>query len=484
MKPMPNPLLFIALALAATDAVAATPAKSDAPADYAYALPLQVSGKQGVLALRLPQAVYLHARTAGLDDLRVFDSTGAAQPYALHRPPPPERLVKRDLLAANIFPVRSALRSAGGDSAIDFDIQTRPDGSVKSVRARTGKAQANDAAALTSLILDFGAAAKGSEDHPARIDALRFTAPRDHDNYSAEVWLETSGDLKRWETVGAAELRWLSNDNAQTLANDRLEFTARTFRYARLTWRRGEPTAFPTIDAELVTPQDNEPVRETLWVKPLPGKQAGDLTYPAGIALPVEQISLRLSEANIVYPMAIGYYIERPSRNLGSEWIFQPQAYTTFYQISQNGETRRSGALTISTGHHQEWVIRPQNVTAKAQPELGLSWQPTTLVFLAGGTPPYTLGFGRSDATPASQPLAQVAPGFTARELTQLEQAQTGELQTGSAAAGESAASLAGLAARNRSLILWGVLLLGVIILGAMAWRLVRQMKAGSDQGN
>jgi len=332
------------------------------------------------------------------------------------------------------------------------------DGSVKSVHARTGKAQAGESAPLTSLILDFGAAPKGSESQPARIEALRFTAPKNRDNYSAEVCRETSGDLKRWETVGAAELRWLSNDNAQTLANDRLEFTARRFRYARLTWRRGEPLAFPAIDAE-ITPQDQEPLRDTLWIKALPGKKPGDLMYPAGIALPVEQISVKLSEANILYSLAIGYYFERPSRNVSAstEWIFRPHAYATFYQISQNGETRRSGALTISAGHHQEWVIRPQNVSASAQPELGLSWQPATLVFVAGGTPPYALRFGRSDAELASQPLGQVAPGFSARELNQLEQAQTGELQRGSAAtAGADTAAGAVLSARHRSFVLWG----------------------------
>ena len=48
-------------------------AKPDTPADYAYALPLQVSGRQGVVAYTLPLSVYLKARTAGLYDLRVFD---------------------------------------------------------------------------------------------------------------------------------------------------------------------------------------------------------------------------------------------------------------------------------------------------------------------------------------------------------------------------------------------------------------------------
>lgn len=478
------PLSFALLAASLiVPAAAAAPAKSDTPADYAYALPLQLSGKQGVVGLRVPLAVYLKARTANLDDLRVFDARGVAQPHALHRPVA-EAQARRELLAANIFPIRGDARTASGSPTFDLDIRTRPDGSVLSVQALSGTAPRREGAALSNLILDFGAAATSSSAQPPRIEAVRFSPPKEQTNYSAEVWLEASNDLKRWETVGAAELSWLSNDNAQTLVSDRLEFSPQSFRYARLSWRRGEPALFSAIEAETVRRQDSEPVRETLWVKPHAGKYAGDLVYPAGIALPVEQISLKLSEANIVYPMAFGYYAERPSRQAGkkTEWVFQPTSRATFYQITQNGQTRRSGAVGMVPGHQQEWAIRPLNATATARPELGLAWQPATVVFLAGGTPPYTLNFGRSDATAASLPLDQVAPGFTAAELRQLEQAQPGELQSGPAAtAAESAASLAVGAARQRTFILWGVLLLGVVILGGLAWRLIGQMKAAKE---
>ena len=478
-QPLVFPGFLLAFSLVAP-VLAAAPPKSDVPADYAYALPLQVSGKQGVVGFRVPQTVYLNARTAGLDDVRVFDAKGVAQPFALHRPAL-DVVAQRAMLAASIFPIRGNAKAAG-DTAIDVDIQTRPDGSVQSVKAHAGKAQGSEGDTLTSLILDFGAAMAG---YPLRIEALRFGAPKDQSNYSAEVWLEASNDLKHWETVGAAELSWLSNDSAQSLANDRLEFSPQKFRYARLSWRRGEPVLFSDIRAETVTQQRSEPVRETLWIKPQPGRFPGDLAYLAGVALPVEQISLKLSEPNIVYPMTTGFYAERPSRQAGkaTEWIFQPRANATFYQITQNEQTRRSGALSIAVGHQQEWVIRPQNAVATAQPELGLSWQPATVVFLAGGTPPYTLSFGRTNATPTSQPLAQVAPGFAAKELSGLEQAQAGELQANTAnVKGDSAAVQAGNSARNRTFILWGVLLLGVAVLGGMAWRLIGQMKAGAGE--
>ena len=481
--------LALILALIAMAAIAADQPKSDTPADYAYVLPLQVSGKQGVVGLRLPLSVYQRAQMAGLEDLRIFDAHGSLQPFALYQPQA-SIAAQRARLKAAIFPVKAAGTPKVSTAGFELDIRTRADGSVMSVHTRSGGVD-NSGAKLSSLILDFGATmdtSKASTNNATQIDALRFSPPANQQNYSAEVWLESSRDLKVWNTVGATELRWLSNDSAQTLASDRLEFSPQTFRYARLSWRRGEPLQFANIEADTTTRQAAEPPRETLWIQPVQARLPGDLAYPAGIAIPVEQISLRFAEANIVYPLAFGLYSERPSRYSGSptEWVFVPRSNATFYQISQNEQTRKSGAVWIGGGHAPEWIIHPLSAGASAQPELGISWQPATLVFLAGGVAPYTLNFGRSDIRSAAQSLSQVAPNFSTQELAQLEQAQFGALQTRAVALGaDSDAAKAGLSARNRSFILWAVLLLGVVVLGGMAWRLTKQINTpprGKDE--
>ena len=48
----------------------------DTPASYSHAIPLTVSGKSAIVSVPLPPAVYQHARSAALADLRIFDAAG------------------------------------------------------------------------------------------------------------------------------------------------------------------------------------------------------------------------------------------------------------------------------------------------------------------------------------------------------------------------------------------------------------------------
>ena len=460
--------------------------QTDTPDDYTHALPLQISGTQGVVSVQLPQSVYLNAQMGDLADLRVFDAKGVAQPFALYRPSMPDQ-IQRTTLPANIFPVHAQNPSASGNSPFDLAIQTHPDGSIASASVQVHSGKSAEDAPLKSLILDFGPwqaqENETTQSRKAYIEALRFDVPPNQVNYIAEIWLETSNDLKSWKTAGAAELSWLSNEDEQVLANDRLDFSPQRFRYARLNWRRGEPAQFARIQAELAVQQSSQPVLETLWLSPSSGKQAGDLIYKASPALPVEQVDLRLDEANTVYPMMLGVYTERLIQRKGNrrdmETIFQPLTRATFYRITQDGETRHSGSLSIGRTQRPEWVIRPLNPGSTLQPELGLSWQPATLIFLASGTPPYSLHFGRANTQAASQSLSQVAPGFSPNELNRLEKAKAGELQIRHAAFASSGEDDAAQNAQfRRTLALWGALLLGVAALGSIAWQLVRQMNS------
>jgi len=474
--------LLIAAAWTLAAAASATAADSDAPKDYTHLLPLSAGAKQGVLQVRLPRDVYLHARTPLLDDLRVFDAKGVPQPFAL-RPAAIETSIGHKDLPLKVFPLMGA---EGTASQLDLDVSTAPDGRLLSVKVRPQRG-ADDAAAparLKALIFDLGKPAGSAA--PAPVNALRFTLPSDRREYSAQVWLETSDDMKRWDTVGAAELNWLVNQDAQTLANDRLDFSARTFRYARLTWRSGTPLQFGTVTAEQPVRTDPAQPGEQLLLQPAAGGQPGDLVYKVPVAVAPDKVGLQFTEANVVLPATLGVYRTAPPRPEGAvaQRRFDPVVATTFYRIAQDGQTRGSADLDVAPRHAREWVLRT-TAPATVKPVLRLGWQPATLIFLGGGDGPYTLAVGRERAPAVARSVDQVAPGFTDDELLRLERATAGpaQAQAGVAEGADADARAAASASQRRLLLLWGVLLLGVGVLALMVWRLLRPKSPGGSSG-
>lgn len=431
---------------------------ADTPADYSHALPLRVSGSNALVQLRLPPAVYLHARSAQLDDVRVFDAAGRALPFALLKPAPPPSAGAHTLPAA-IFPV---LGEGKETPAEQIDVRTAAGATISTSSRRAAQAGQQ----LNALVLDFGPAAAEQA-----INALDFTLPSELANYEAQVALEVSDDLRSWETHAYATLSWLSNGAGQTLAAKRMEFPARAFRYGRLVWRAGTPLRFAAVHAQVPLAADDQGTLASVTLHARPGRYAHDLVYQAAPAIAAERVGLSFGPGNVVMPVAIGEYL--PLRgHAATRHAFVPRLHATFYQFVQNGALRRSEAIPAGAMQATQWVLRTQD-SAAPPPSLILSWRPATLVFLASGQAPYALHVGRAQARPAARPIAEVAPGLDDAELAVLEAALPGDMR----ARQPIAPSQAGSASVPRKLALWGVLLLGVAMLAAMVWKLARQIK-------
>jgi hypothetical protein len=457
----------------------------DTPADYAHAIPVTVSGRNAVVQLRLPLAVYLNARSADLRDLRVFDAGGKALPFALTEPAARAQASRRQS-PVTVFPVTNAPSQAPVQKN-EIEIRTSADGAVTAITTRHGtqaRGGADDARLRpVALVLDMGTAGAAKTDGVERpaFDALVFTLPDGMRNYHAQVELEVSDDLRGWESLGYASLSWLSNDAHQSLTSNRMEFAARPFRYARLSWREGAPLLFAGIVAESPGVTAAAPAFDSVTLKPAPGKFAGDLLYSAAPAIPVRRIDLLFPGQNVVLPAVLGNYVELPAArgNAATRWEFRARLQATFFQITQDGKQRKSGEVVVDEVHEPHWVLRGETpAPASQQPALKLSWMPATLIFMTSGPGPYSLRFGRARADSAQRAISQVAPGFTWAELHTVETAQVGPSSVVSVqASDESAAQAAAAAARRRQLLLWGVLLLGVGVLALMAWKLIGQMK-------
>jgi hypothetical protein len=476
---------LICCSLLVAGAALAAPGQ-DRPQDYRWSIALTPQPGASLSRISVPTDVYLHARSASLADVRLFDSTGKPLAFALTAPPAQSR-TQRDTLAMRIFPVTG--KNIGYYELDNVDIRTGNDGRLLSVTARGGSA--HDAPpGLQGLILDAGPPAKDS-----RIDALRFTLPPGTDNYNAQVLLEVSDDLKQWDAIATTTLNWLRNSDTQTLANDRIEFSPRSFRYARLSWQYGDPITFASIAAQQVSVTAIVPPRATIALKGTTGKSVDERLYATPIAIPADSIGLQLDEGNTSMPVTLGVYHPaseaprhrlhlRPQARATQAAYFEPLLNTTFYRISMDGKERVSGDLSMPVVQTAQWVLRPQyqsGTNPNLNSVLRLGWTPASLVFLTSGKGPYQLVFGKNGATSAALPLSQVAPGFTHEELLALPVATAAKVVAlTSDAPVEKTPDGAGL----RLAALWAALLLGVAVLGFFAWRLLKELQAQSHQDN
>nr|WP_229202137.1 DUF3999 family protein [Pseudoduganella aquatica] len=477
MRLIPRHAALAALLLAGA-CHAAAPAST---AGYSHTIAVNVDKDSGLAALRLPQQVYLGSQSSSLGDLIVFDSTGAAVPFALLAPPVQTRTTVTEL-PVKIFPLKSAVGTAGEAAGARLDIRTDGSGRLLSVANSPASPAAAAQERLSNLILDIGSDKDARGEAPA-ISALRFELPPGTPSYSAQLWLETSDDLQHWESTGAAELNWLANANADTLSNSRMVLQAARFRYARISWRSGTPLVFARIVAESASTAKTGTPLDTITLQPTTARNGTDLVYRSSIAIPVERIGMQFDAANVVFPVVLGRYEQLPSRHRRHQsqpvWQFIPVLNTTFYRISQQGVERKSDDAAIEETHTETWVAKTQHASA-VQPALRVSWTPSTLLLLANGKGPYRLAFGRADTERAALQPSQIAPGFSADELRALPQAHA-EPPAAQPAPGIPGAAPPESKVTQRTVILWTVLLAGIALLAYFARTLLRQMN-GSQQ--
>jgi hypothetical protein len=472
---------FVVLALLLPVLATAAPGQRHAPTpeEFALRLPLEVSGDNGVVQLQLPLSVYQHSRSPELADLRVYNGAGQLLPYALYRPGERRHTQSRES-ATRLFPIYTDAQSSGGSTELQLELRTGPDGAVVSVSS-TG-AVAAKGEQLAALIIDLDASAEGEV-----LEALRFELPDTAANYRARLAIARSRDLKHWDGIANGSLDWIhSADASEQLVSDDIAVPPGEGRYLKLRWIEGEPLQFGAVHARwrssTITP---DPTLE-IELEGRPGKIEGDYAYTTSPAIVASSLGLVLPEPNTVLPVSIGFYRDIGQRS--PRWWLQARVESTFYRLNQNGSERRSGRIRIAPMSGEEWILRPHN-SAPIAPKLVLEWQPQTLVFTAQGQD-FQLAVGAAPEayrrwTGGPSAMAQVAPGFSASEIEQLEHARLGAPMGATEALEAASADDTATAdpARLRRYLLWGVLGFGVLVLGFMSWRLFGQLKAG-EQGD
>jgi hypothetical protein len=322
----------------------------------------------------------------------------------------------------------------------------------------SGASSPADAYTITSYLLD-GRALMGS------ISALQIGWPTDAPQFAGRLKVEASDDLGYWQTLvdGAPIANLRAGDSH--LIERRIETRLMRAKFWRLSWV-GERAPFEITSVTAEPAGDRQDIgrpSSSIVGVPVAGK-AGEFEFDLGAHYPVDRVNLELPEPNSVVDVQL---LSRATAK--SPWL--PVARNGFYRLKSAGPELVNGDVRITSNTDRYWLARVDlsgNGLGSGQPTLRVAWAPHEIVFLARGSGPFQLAFGRASATASNGRISSLPKG------AHLLPALLGERET---LGGEARRELAAPAFPGRTTILWTVLGAGVALLAYMAYRLGRELK-------
>ena len=433
---------------------------AERPEDFAYAAALSSQAPGALRRVELPAWVYMGVTRADLGDVRVFNGDGEVVPHALMPRPTPSTSTEPGS-ALPYFPIRSAAGAA--PEAIDIRVQRTAGGTITHVEARRGITGAT--LSLTGYLIDASAL-------KAPVASLELAFREPASGYSVTVRVEGSDDLAHWSTLAAGAPVMALQFGGERLERRVVEMAQARSKYLRLTWPPGQPAleliAVQARAASVVV----EPARAWRAVAgaAVVGRD-GEFEFDLQGRFPVDRLRVALPQDNTLVSAQL---LSRT--DLQADWRYA--ASGVLYRLRQEAEPVISPALSIGVNHDRYWLLRVDRKgggVGRGVVQLEVGWLPQTLVFVARGNGPFQLAYGNARAQPSAYPIESLVPGFRT----------DAELHADVATAGEQRIVAGPAALRRqhdyRTWALWAVLFLGVALLAWMAWRLGRQVGAGSS---
>lgn len=448
---------LMALWLLSVGLFIAAPACADhALKEFAYGLPLPVSGDQAFYELELPLSVYQGSQRNDLGDLRVFNAAGQLVPYALRSPENETR--REDIVTTELpfFPLLKKDVSLEDDLSIHVERTTT--GTVIDVRA-DGQEKGSKTDEVGSYLLD-ASALKSS------IDTLELLWASDTPAFLADVVIETSSDLIHWRRLQTAAVARLSYQDYRFDQN-KIRLSRGNSRYLRLHWPAGQ--ASPRLSGVRVLTQQHYTIKRPEQNQlDMTAVAAGERRYTVDLlgALPVSAVRIALPDKNSLAAMRLAS-MESPTGKRSERWR------GLVYNLKANGDTLENPAITLSPWRQRYWelTLDDSEVAVGVAPQLEFFWQPDRLTFLAQGDGPFVLAYGNNRFETTRFPLDRLLR--ISSTTVKPELIQPGEpIPLG----GEGSLSLQP-PRPWKEYLLWAVLGLGVLLIGGMSFSLYRKLK-------
>lgn len=427
--------------------VSALSRAEDLPSDFSTHAPLTVGGEGPWYRLELPLGVQLNARQSNLNDVRVFNADGQAQPYAITQSPP-QRTADASPVPVKWFPLYNS------DGAKDIEpkirVERTPNGTLVEVQPQ-GEIEAGEEI-LRGWLLDTSAI-------NAPLDQLILDWSSERDGFQ-RFSIEASDDLQHWQRWGDGQVARLS------FAEERVEqrvvnLPGRSARYVRLLWQ--SPQSAPTLNAvELISTQPG--VLPLSWSPAIKGRveKPGVYVWQLPVALPLERMRVDIAQPNSLAPATL-----YGRRDGNAPWQLIDNGL--LYRLSQNGQDVVQDEMELPGNVVQQLKLEVDDRgggLGKDAPTLSFAVRATQLVFLARGAPPYSLAVGNATVKSAALPLSTLIPGVSPEKLAALGSASMASTPAVPAVA---PAPVQASGPDMKRIGLWAVLILGVVFLAWMA---------------
>jgi hypothetical protein len=495
-----------ALALLLTLSVVAVAAPAAESVDeYAHRANLRVELQAGRPAtwyqVDLPIQVPMGAAHADLRDLRVFNAEGEALPHALTTGTA-RYIQSRREVKGKIFPLY-AVDESSAEITLDGGLKIRRDaaGAVE-IDIPPGKKlpPPTTKRVLRGWLVD----ARGA-DFPLQELSIQWqTGPEGFYPFTVEA----SDDLEHWRRWAQGQIVHLSF-NDETIDQGEVRLPGRQARYLRLLWKESW-VAGAVHEVRLSGTASGVELAPLVWSPPLPGEavagREGEYVWHLPVALPLVRVRIPLAEDNSLAPVILSGrdfqppsaapesplsgekiahdhtrlrdVLRRPPRQTQTrpfEAPWQTLARRVLYRLPaialQDDELDLPGTA-VNQLRLQVDVTHGGNAFGHAAPELVGAIHAQQLTFLARGSAPYQLAWGKQKAQAAALPLSTLIPGAVGADQLGRAQVMTEGVALPVVAPAPPAGEEEGIG--QGKLVLWAVLLLGVILLAAMAISLLK----------
>ena len=438
-------ILFSGVLLSATVAAAT-------PADYANEWPL-ATDKEGAYTIALDEGIYRQVTRADLADLAAFNADG-------------EELAFGPLPSAYIAPSRKwhdavwfalPAQPANAPSADDLQLHvTRgADGALSLDSTLAGTASAEAKMGTQDVLIDVRA-----KDH--LIEAIYFDFIDNAPDFSANIEVEASDDLKNWHSVVTDAPLASFRQHGQYLLRRRVEFDAQPVTYLRV--HASMPLPLLAVH-QLQRDPGSEPARakfDAAFVR----RDGDAFIYRLPARIAVERLSIALADDNAVAHLRVS------AREQGETDWRVVGAYTAF-RLRGAGIVLDAGPMDIDdSSRFGEWRIDSDTNIAKP-PRMRFDYRPESWVVLTHGRAPYVIVAGSRRAQRSAFAIDALIVPLRARYGEQWRPPTMGHGEM-RASAGEAA--LNGWdATQRRTWLLWAVLVLGA---GAVIWMVIGLLRS------